>query len=41
MSEIIREIDERDKEFFFRSERIDWENFAELCEERNKPYNSK
>ena len=37
---VIREIDERDKEFYFRSERIDWDNFTQICEERNKPFNT-
>ena len=37
---VVREIDDRDKEFFFRSERIDWENFSQLCEERNESFNT-
>ena len=33
---VLREIGERDKEFFCRDERIDWENLNGICEEKLK-----
>lgn len=33
---VIREIGERDKEFFYHDERIDWENLNEICERKSK-----
>ena len=33
---VIREIGECDKEFFYRDERIDWENLNEICERKSE-----
>ena len=33
---VLREIGERDKEFFYHDERIDWENLNEICERKSK-----
>ena len=33
---VIKEIGERDKEFYYRDDRVDWENLSHICEEKSK-----
>lgn len=33
---VIREIGEYDREFYYRDERIDWENLSDICAEKSK-----
>ena len=33
---VIKEIGEQDREFYYRDERVDWENLREICEEKGK-----
>ena len=33
---VVREIGERDREFYYRDDRIDWENLSEICEKKSK-----
>ena len=33
---VIKEIGERDREFYYRDERIDWENLSEICTSKSK-----
>ena len=33
---VVREIGERDREFYYRDDRIDWENLSEICERKSK-----
>jgi len=33
---IVKEIGERDREFYYRDDRIDWENLSGICEEKSK-----
>ena len=33
---VVREIGERDKEFYYRDDRIDWENLSVICEVKSK-----
>lgn len=31
---VVREIGERDREFYYRDDRIDWDNLSEICEKK-------
>ena len=33
---VVKDIGERDKEYFYRDDRIDWNNLKEICEEKSK-----
>ena len=33
---VIKEIGERDSEFYYSDDRIDWENLSEICETKSK-----